>query len=283
MGRKGYSYKEEVVERLQKLIAQYPTIAIGSLEKVKAAQLQELRKRFRGKVEIHVAKNTLMRKVFEALGEGREKLIPYLSGQNIFLFAKDSPFDLELLLEGSKVMVQAKAGDIAPKDIVIPAGNTGLPAGPVISELNAVGLRTKIEAGSVWITSDAVVAKKGETISANLASVLAKLGIKPIETRLMLKVAYSDNLILTAEQLSLDIPAIEKSLKEVYSQALNLALGIEYPTLETLPALLIKAHGQARLLGIEASYESPDLIADILIKAEAFATILASKVYGSPS
>jgi large subunit ribosomal protein L10 len=275
------SDKEEVVRRFQKLLADYPTIAIGSLEKVKASQLQELRKRFRGRVEIHVAKNTLMRKVFEALGGGREKLIPYLKGQNIFIFTKDSPFDLELLLEESKVMAQAKPGDVAPKDIVVPAGNTGLPPGPVISELNAVGLKTKIDAGSVWITSDAVVAKKGETISPNLASVLAKLGIKPMETRLLLKVAYSDNLVLTAEQLSLDIPAIERSFKELYSKAVNLALRIEYPTSETIPALLLKAYSQARLLGLEASYESPDLIADILIKAQVQATLIASKVYGS--
>jgi large subunit ribosomal protein L10 len=89
--------------------------------------------------------------------------------QTFILFTDLNPFKLALLLERGKVKTTAKSGDIAAMDVVIPAGNTGQPPGPVISQLNAVGLPTRIESGSVWISKDTLVVRKGEVINERLA------------------------------------------------------------------------------------------------------------------
>ena len=92
-----------------------------------------------------------------------------------------NPFKLALLLERGKVKTTAKSGDIAAMDVVVPAGNTGQPPGPIISQLNGVGLPTRIESGSVWVSKDTLVVRRGEVINERLAGVLSKLGIKAVE------------------------------------------------------------------------------------------------------
>ncbi len=140
-------------------------------------------------VHMKVIKNTLMKLAIEN-NEGKpelKKLVEHLQGSNVFLFTNLNPFKLALLLEKGKVKTTAKAGDMAAFDVIVPAGNTGQPPGPIISQLNAVGLPTKIESGSVWISKDTLVVRKGEVISEKLASVLSKLGIKPVEAGLSRK------------------------------------------------------------------------------------------------
>ncbi|NIQ04672.1 MAG: 50S ribosomal protein L10, partial [Candidatus Korarchaeota archaeon] len=174
------------VEEITRMIKEHDVIGIASLHKVRAPQLQNFKKNLADRVTMKVVKNTLMERAIQQCNErpGIQKLINHLEGSNIFLFTDMNPFKLFLLLEGSKVKITAKAGDKAALDVTVPAGNTGQPPGPIIGQLNVVGLRTRIESGSVWINKDTMVAKKGDIISERLAVVLSKLGMKPVEARL---------------------------------------------------------------------------------------------------
>jgi len=164
-------------------MSKYPVIAAADLTKVRSSQIHELRKRLRDRVTMVVAKNNLLRKSVE-LGDFKEaklgEFVKDLTGSNILLFSELNPYSLIILLDKSKVRVPAKAGDIATNEIMIPAGNTGLPPGPVISEFGEIRVRTKIEGGSIWVASDSVVARRGDKITAKMASVLSKLGLKPM-------------------------------------------------------------------------------------------------------
>jgi large subunit ribosomal protein L10 len=175
-----------------------------------------------------------MKRAIENVKEKPElkKLEKYLSGSNVFLFTNMNPFKLALLLEKSKVRLIAKAGDVASFDVIVPAGNTGLPPGPIISQLNAVGLPTRIESGSVWIAKDTLVARKGEVISEKLASVLSKLGIKAVEAGLTLKAVYDDGLLIEERQLTLNIDETRKQLEAAQNEAFRLSINIAYPTKE---------------------------------------------------
>ena len=147
--------KSAEVEAIKDLLQEYKFIGVASLQKVRATQLQELKKNLSGKVYMRVLKNTLMKLAIDELGkENLQKLEAYLAGSNILLFTNLNPFKLALLLERGKVKTTAKSGDIAAMDVVIPAGNTGQPPGPIISQLNAAGLPTRIESGSVWVSKD---------------------------------------------------------------------------------------------------------------------------------
>jgi large subunit ribosomal protein L10 len=268
------------VEEITQLITQYKVVGIANLQKVRSAQLQELKKNLADKVYMRVIKNTLMKISIENCKEKTElkKLEEYLTGSNLYLFTDLNPFRLALLLERGKVKTTAKSGDIAAFDVIVPAGNTGQPPGPIISQLNAVGLPTRIEAGSVWINKDTLVVRKGETISERLASVLSKLGIKPVEAGLIMKVAFDDGLIIAQEQMQIDTNEIKRNIEEAYSNAFVLSLGIAYPTPENTVMILQVAHREAYLLSLNSSVPTKETIADLIKKAHMEMLSLSSRL-----
>jgi len=272
--------KAAEVEEIKKLIKECRVLGMASLQKVRAAQLQEMKKKLKSDASLHVIKNTLMQRAVTEFKDkpDLEKLAPLLEGSNIFLFTNLNPFKLSLLLEKGRVKTTAKAGDVAATDVIVPAGNTGMPPGPIISQLNSVGLPTRIEGGSVWVNKNTLVARKGDIIDARLASVLSKLGIKPVDVGLTLKIAYEDGLIITEEQLHLDIEGFRKSLIEAKFNAINLSLNTGYPTPENIRLLLQAAHQKAFNLALNASIPTKETVPDMLRKAHAEALSLNAKL-----
>jgi large subunit ribosomal protein L10 len=256
------------VETIKDLLKEYKSIGIASLQKVRAAQLQALKKNLAGKVYMRVLKNTLTKLAIDDIKrDDLKKLEEYLEGSNLFLFTDLNPFKLALLLEHGKVKTTAKSGDIAAMDVVIPAGNTGQPPGPIISQLNAVGLPTRIESGSVWVSKDTLVVRKGEPISARLAAVLSKLGIKAVEAGLSIRAILDEGLMIDGEQLKIDIKETRKNFEQSHREAFALSLTIAYPTTENMTALLQTAHQKAFTLSLNAAVPTKENIADLIRKA----------------
>jgi large subunit ribosomal protein L10 len=256
------------VEEIKGILNEYKSIGIASLQKVRAAQLQELKKNLAGKVCMRVLKNTLIKIAIENMGTTElKKLEQYLEGSNVLLFTDLNPFKLALLLEKGKVKITAKSGDIAAMDVVIPAGNTGQPPGPIISQLNAAGLPTRIESGSVWVSKDTLVVRKGEVINERLAAVLSKLGVKAVEAGLSMTAVYDEGLMITGNQLKLDVDGTRKSVEQNHGAAFALSLSIAYPTSENIQALLQTAHQKAFALSLSAAVPTKENIADLLRKA----------------
>jgi len=277
--QKSIKKKAQAVEELNTLLNKFNTIAIADLHKVRAIQLQQLYKNLRNDVSMMVVKNSL---ITRALKKNRKKNIENLAesitGTNILLLTNMDPFILALILDKNKMKMPAKSGDIAPSDILIPAGNTGLPPGPAISELQNVGIRTRINVGSVWVLSDTVVVKKGEVIEMKVASVLSKLGFKPIEVGLVIRAAYDNGLIFMSEQLKPKIGEIKKQLENAVSQAFNLAVNSLYPTPLTLKLAFQQAYRNARNLAINSDYVAPEVIGEIIAKAHSHMLSLSSKI-----
>ena len=269
MSRQVAVEKTQEVEEIKALLEQYRALGVASLEKVRAPQLQELKRKLENNAYFRVVKNTLIRRAIAKCKDKPEleKLEEHLSGANIFLFTDLNPFKLVLLLEKSRVKATARAGDVAAEDVVIPAGNTGLPPGPIISLLGAVGLRTRIEAGSVWVARDTLVAKKGDIIDARLAGVLSKLGIKPVEIGLSLKTMYDDGLIMMEEQLRLDLEETQRRFGQAYVSALNLSLNAACPLPENIVLLIQKAHREAYSLAFSEAIPNSQTIVDLVRRA----------------
>ncbi|MBN1244219.1 50S ribosomal protein L10 [Candidatus Bathyarchaeota archaeon] len=256
------------VEEIKELLKGYKSIGLASLQKVRAAQLQELKKSLAGKVYMRVLKNTLTKLAIENMEkDDLKKLEEYLEGSNLFLFTDLNPFKLALLLERGKVKTTAKSGDIAAMDVVIPEGSTGQPPGPIISQLNAVGLPTRIESGSVWVSKDTLVVRKGEPISERLAALLSKLGIKAVEAGLSMKAVLDEGLIISGDLLKIDVEATRKSIEQSNSEAFALSLSIAYPTSENMTMLLQIAHKEAFALSLNAAVPTKETIADLVRKA----------------
>ncbi|MDA4112710.1 MAG: 50S ribosomal protein L10 [Thaumarchaeota archaeon] len=267
--------KISTVEKIAQLSNKYPVIVITQLSKVRSAQLMAVRKVLRGNAEIVVVKNKLAKLALKRAGiKNADELLDHLTGQNALLFSNLDPFKLYLLLERNRVSLAARAGDVAPTDIVVPAGNTGQPAGPVLSEFREAGIPTKIESGSIWIVKDSVAAKAGTPISPKLASLLSKLGIKPIRAGLSIALAYDNGLIYAADAVAIDLEKYRESLVTGFASSKAVAVYIGYLTADTAPEIIAKAYREAFALAVEVGELTPETTSMIFGKAEAEANAI---------
>lgn len=286
--RTNYKYpvkKQVLYQSLQKLPNDYKVIALSKMKNVRASQLMPLRKKFHGQIHIKIIKNKIAQRAFEKVNnvKGIQDLSNQLEGQCALMFTNTNPFKLNLLFDQNKVFLPAKGGDIASGDITIPAGNTGIPPGPVLSEFKEANVQTKIDQGSITVTKDTVVVKSGEVISQKLASLLSKLNIKPIEAGITVNYAISEGLKLQESDLKLDIKGYLQNIQESIHSAINLAIESAYITSDTLIPILSLAYQKSRNLVSESGYVTNDTVEIVLMKAESKAfslmQIVQSKGY----
>jgi len=271
--------KAEVVNKTVDLLKKYDVVAAANLYKVGSAMLMDLRKSLRGQLEIRTVKSTLMRISMEkAEKPGVKEFIKAVEGPNVFLFTNGNPFKLAMDLGKSKVESFAKTGDKALKQLVIPAGNTGISPGPMISKFGGLGIKTRIEAGNIWVIADTVVAEKGDEITADMADLLQRLGIKAAQSGLSLKAVYENGTIIPGESLILDIPSYRNRLMDAAGGAFQVALKGEYVTAETAPTLVTMAYQNAKKVAVEAGFVAPETAAEIIAKANAQAKSLKAKI-----
>jgi len=278
--RKTPTKKENAVKDLEALFQKYPIFAIADLKGLKANQLQVLKKKFKDDLEIHVAKNTLVKRAMEKLAKKyvrAEEITKYLSGPNAYVFSNKNPFSLYLMFENNKVESAASPGDVAPNDIVVSAGNTGLQPGPILSKFGAARIPTKIQDGSVWVSKDTVAVKKGDAISADTADLLSKLGLKPIMVGLKLRMAY-DSGVIPGDILCINLDEYKANMKVAVQYAVNLSVNAVYPTKETAPLLIAKAYAQAKSLAVKSGMPVPEVIGEVMSLAEQQGKVLADAV-----
>ncbi|PMP97288.1 MAG: 50S ribosomal protein L10, partial [Nitrososphaera sp.] len=203
--------KKELYDNVQRLAREYSVIGVSRLYKVKASLINQVRKQLRGKVVILGIKNRLALKALKEAGlENVDQLERYLTSQAVLMFTNMNPFELSMVLDRSKIAMPAAA---ATSNIVVPSGNTGMQPGPILSSFKQFKIPTRIESGSIFVSQDTVVAKAGETISADLASLLSKLGLKPIMRGILLDAAYWRGRLVPGEDLRVNPQEYADQLK----------------------------------------------------------------------
>jgi len=248
-------WKKEKVEHVKKLITEYPVFGIINMVDMPTLQLQRMRNRFKDKAFLIMTKKRLIKLAIDQLKDSKkniEKMNASLEGMPALIFTKEDPFKLSKLLSKGKSAAAAKAGQIAPNDIVIPAGPTPFAPGPVIGELGQLGIKTEIKEGKIHIKEDKLVVKGGEVIDAKVANILSRLGIEPMEIGLSLVAVYDNGLIYTKDVLSVDEKAYIDMLKQIHLDAVALSVSVGYATKETVSLMLIKIESEVNaLIGIE--------------------------------
>ncbi len=263
-------WKKEIYDDLLEFLEKYSVIAVADLRKVRSSQIQEIRKKLRGKADLIVAKNTILRKVCDKISADKknvDKFAESLRGSKVLIFTQMNPFELIIFLDKNKVRVPAKGGDVATSDIMIPAGNTGLQPGPVISEFNEAKVQTRIESGSIFIAKDTVVVSKGEVIPTKTASLLSKLGMKPMEAGLTLSYAYDDGLVLGPDDLAFDLDQTKADFSSAARMAFGVAVEANIILPETAPAIISKAYRQAVAVSVESGFFTKQTANRIIQKA----------------
>lgn len=270
--------KTQLYQQLQEMPKKYDVVALVRMEKVRSSQLLPLRKKFKGEVEIMSIKDKVAKKALETLDiPGIKNIIEDLTGQCLFMFTNMSPFKLNVLLGKNKILLLARAGDIASKDIVIPAKNTGVAPGPILTDFKEAGVPTKIDQGTIWITKDTTPVEKGGVISSKLATLLGKLDIKAVEAGISLGAALEKGIHYSKEDLAIDVEKFRNELIQAHQEAMALSIEAVYVTKDNVEQILAKAAHASRSVSVEAGYLTEETKEQILQKGHSQATSLSGK------
>lgn len=255
--------RKENAKKVIELARKYPIIGVVDMTCLPTQQLQRMRAQLRGQVEIFMAKKKVMQKAITEIKDmaGIQELNPYMEkALPALLLTKENPFKLFKILKQNKSKAPAKAGQLAPNDIIIPAGPTPFAPGPVIGELGMLGIKTGVEGGKIVIKTDATVCKAGNPINEKVSSLLLRLGIEPMEIGLDLKVVYEKGILYPKKVLDIDETKFMSDLMTAASQAYNLAIEAAYPSKDTTEELLMKAFREARAVAEEGKITTEEKI-----------------------
>ncbi|WP_435114957.1 50S ribosomal protein L10 [Halolamina sp. C58] len=271
-------WKQQEVDELVDFLERYDAVGIVGVTGIPSRQLQSMRRGLHGTAEVRMSRNTLMTRAVEEVDEGLEQLATEIGGEVAFVGTNDNPFGLFKELEASKTPAPIGAGEVAPNDIVIPEGDTGIDPGPFVGELQSVGASARIMEGSIKVTEDSHVLDAGETVSEDLANVLAEMGIEPKEVGLDLRAVYADGVLFEPEELELDVDEYREDIQAAAAAARNLSVNAAYPTAQNAGTLLAKAAGEAKSVGLEATIVNEELAPDLIGKADAQLRALAAQI-----
>ncbi len=272
---------EKAVSELMSMMENNTVIGIVGIHGIPGTQINNIRRSLRGSAKLVVSKNTLISIALQNLDSKRKNikdLANFIGNQSALILSNDDPFKLAKTVEKSRTNAAPKGGEIAPEDIIVPSGETDFKPGPIVSDLQKIGIPASIEKGKVVIKKDTVVVRKGEKISRDLAQMLAKLDIRPIPVGLEIRAFYENEFIYKKEVLETNPEIVLNDLKESAMHAFNLSLNVKYFTKLTTPIFLAKAYMDALSLGVNVNYFTPETIKHLLAKANLQAMSIKSKI-----
>ncbi|TPX35225.1 hypothetical protein SmJEL517_g02327 [Synchytrium microbalum] len=286
-------------DKLKQLLEDYPTIFIVNVDNVGSNQMHQIRINLRGEGVVLMGKNTMVRRALRLGADDNptfNKLMEVVKGNVGFVFTKGELKSTRDKILSNRVRAPAKAGAVAPVEVVIPAGNTGMEPGKT-SFFQALGIPTKIARGTIEIVNDVPIIKAGNKVGASEATLLNMLNISPFTYGMSITSVYDMGTVFPPSVLDIDpaqfienmstgakilasismalglinkasLPVIEKNAVSFFKQgarkvaALSFALNI--PTKASIPHMLV--HGYKNVVGVS-------LVSDYKIKAaEKFAS-----------
>ena len=268
------SVPEEKIAQVDALAARLlekPMVAVVGIRGVPASALQSMRRELRRRDHpITVATNSTIRHALEKAMQERPAFKPLL-GQvqdpTAVLSATGNPFSLYQEFLRTRSPTPARGGEVAPHDIVVPAGTTNFKPGPIVGELQHAGFPAAIEKGKVILKKDTTIVKAGGTISREVAGLLTRLEIYPLEVGLTLRAVVDGATYYPPEVLSVDLEARREELARAAARALGLAVELAFPTAESLPRLLGRAHRRALGVALATQYLTKETVEPLFAQA----------------
>ena len=267
------------VEQITDLLINKKIVGIAEIGGIPAPQLQKMRENIRDKAQIRCAKNSLILRALDDAGKkvkGMNGLKNEIKGQAAIIATDMNPFKLFKEMKSTRTMAPAKGGETATHDIEVKMGDTPFKPGPVVGELQKVGIPAAIQEGKVVIKSDKVIVPAGEKIPANVAQMLTRLEIFPIEIGMNLNAVFADGTIYKPDVLDIDMDKFMMQLQQASSNAFSLAIETAWLNKSTIKHLLLKAHSNAHALALEKNIYTKDTIKQLLSKANVSMLSIAS-------
>ncbi|MFA5077457.1 MAG: 50S ribosomal protein L10 [Candidatus Micrarchaeia archaeon] len=259
--------KKQAVSEISAKTKEYPTLAVVTLRNLPDDLLQSSRKKLREAdgTWVKVSKLAVLKRVLDSAGLKAQA--DKIKDPSVLFLTKHTPYELNSFFRKNRKKVAAKAGQISPFEIVVPAGDTDLPPGPALSELKSAGAAVQIKAGKIAITKDSTLAKKGETITKAKAKALQMLGVLPFEVGVELVFAYDGKYIYGADVLNIDLDTLRPEILSSFRDALNMSINAAYPTEQNMEILLKDAFIQGSNVSINTGIYSSNSMEQLLTLA----------------
>ncbi|MFS8004418.1 putative ribosomal protein L10P [Helianthus anomalus] len=264
-------------QKLCQLLDDYTQVLVAAADNVGSNQLQNIRQGLRGDSVILMGKNTMMKRSIRMHSDktGNKaylNLIPLLVGNVGLIFTKGDLKEVREEVAKYKVGAPARVGLVAPVDVVVPPGNTGLDPSQT-SFFQVLNIPTKINKGTVEIITPVELIKKGDKVGSSEAALLAKLGIRPFSYGLVVQTVYDNGSVFSPEVLDLTEDDLVEKFALGVSMVTSLALAIHYPTIAAAPHMLINGYKNLLAVAVETEYSFPlaDKVKEYLADPSKFA------------
>jgi large subunit ribosomal protein LP0 len=267
--------KEIYFEKLKELLNKYPSIFLVNVDNVGSNQMHQIRVALRGKGVVLMGKNTMVRRALRTILSEYpqfERLLPHIKGNIGFVFTGSDLKEIREVITANKVAAPARAGAFAPKDVTVPAGNTGMEPGKT-SFFQALGIPTKIARGTIEIVSDVKVVVAGTRVGTSEATLLNMLNISPFTYGMSVVQIFDNGNAFSPDVLDVDEQElIDRFLSGIKTIA-ALSLALKYPTLVSVSHSLVNAYKNllAVSLATEYTFEGSEKVKEYLANPDAFA------------
>ncbi|CAH6721922.1 60S acidic ribosomal protein P0 [[Candida] jaroonii] len=267
--------KVEYFAKLRELLEEYKSIFIVGVDNVSSQQMHEIRKSLRGEATVLMGKNTMVRRAVRGLLAELpqfEKLLPFVKGNVGFIFTNSDLKSIREVITSNVVAAPAKAGAVAPKDVWVPAGNTGMEPGKT-SFFQALGVPTKIARGFIEIVNDVKVVEANNKVGPSEASLLNMLNISPFTYGMTVVQVYDNGQIFPASILDITDDELVGHFVSAINTIASISLAIGYPTLPSVGHSVVNNYKNVLALSIATDYtfEGSEAIKDRLANPEAYA------------
>jgi len=263
-------------DKLKGLLDEYKSIFIVTVDNVSSQQMHNIRKSLRGNAVVLMGKNTMVRRAlkgFIADFPEYERLLPHVKGNVGFIFTNADLNDTRETILAERVAAPARAGAIAPLDVFVPAGNTGMEPGKT-SFFQALGVPTKIARGTIEITQDLKLVEAGSKVGASEATLLNMLNISPFTYGMGISQVYDHGQTFSADVLDIKPEALLTSLSSAIKTIASISLAANYPTLASVMHSLVNGYKKVLSVAIETDYswEAIDELKDRIANPDAYAS-----------
>ncbi|KAJ6513360.1 60S acidic ribosomal protein P0 [Mycena sanguinolenta] len=267
--------KEIYFEKLKELLNKYPSIFLVNVDNVGSNQMHQIRVALRGKGVVLMGKNTMVRRALRTILADYpqfERLLPHVKGNIGFVFTQSDLKEVRDLITANKVAAPARAGAFAPKDVTVPAGNTGMEPGKT-SFFQALGIPTKIARGTIEIVSDVKVVVAGTRVGQSEATLLNMLNISPFTYGMSVVQIFDNGTAFSPSVLDVDEQELIDRFMTGIKTIAALSLALKYPTLVSVSHSLVNAYKNllAVSLATEYTFEGSEKVKEYLANPDAFA------------
>ncbi|KAL1794776.1 60S ribosomal protein uL10 [Alternaria dauci] len=256
MGGKKES-KAAYFEKLEVLLKEYKSIFIVTVDNVSSQQMHEIRQSLRGEGVVLMGKNTMVRRALKGLVNDYpeyERLLPHVKGNVGFVFTNADLKDTREKILSNRVAAPARAGAVAPGDVYIPAGNTGMEPGKT-SFFQALGVPTKIARGTIEITADLKLIEAGNKVGASEATLLNLLNISPFTYGMGIYQIYDNGQTFDASVLDIEESQLLKAFSSAITAIASISLATGFPTLPSVMHSIVNSYKKVLSVAIETDYE----------------------------